>query len=113
MVKFWVEFMSRKRGLLQKGHLQPHRCDAEYSYIVAEDDNERLTALYSERLLILETEKKTDYIVNAVDRGIIYIGQLKSRNVSYSILDCMGNEVKIGKTVLCEMRSRLKFRLTE
>ena len=109
MVKFWVEFMSRKRGLLQKGHLQPHRCDAEYSYIVAEDDNERLTALYSERLLILETEKKTDYIVNAVDRGIIYIGQLKSRNVSYSILDCMGNEVKIGKTVLCENAKPFKI----
>ena len=59
--------------------------------------------------MILETEKKTDYIVNAVDRGIIYIGQLKSRNVSYSILDCMGNEVKIGKTVLCENAKPFKI----
>jgi len=101
MIKFWVEFMSKKRDLLQKSHLSPHRCDAEYSYITASNDTEQLTALYSERLLILEEEKEVSYIINAVDRGRIYIGSDEIRNISYTIVDCMGNEISNGKSVLC------------
>jgi len=100
MIKFWVEFMSKKRDLLQKSHLSPHRCDAEYSYITASNDTEQLTALYSERLLILEEEKEVTYIVNAVDRGRIYIGSDEIRNISYTIIDCIGNEISNGKSVL-------------
>ena len=67
MLKFWLNFMSDKRELLQKSELMPHRCDANYSYVTVRNDGEELHAMYSERLLMLDKPRKRVYVVNAVD----------------------------------------------
>ncbi len=109
MVKFYVEFMSKKRDLLQKSEFRPHRCDAGYSYVTAENETEELTALYSESILILEDNEKTKYIVNAASRGFTYIGSKSEKSVSYKILDCMGNEKDAGEYNLCENPTSFKI----
>ena len=60
MLRFWMSFMSEKRGLLQHGHLSAHRCDANFTVVEAENEDEKLAVLYSERLYRLCG--KTQYI---------------------------------------------------
>ena len=94
MLKFWLNFMSEKRELLQKSELMPHRCDANYSYVTARNDEEELHAMYSERLLMLDKPRKRVYIVNGVDRKPLYVGSNEKAAAHCRILDCTGREVK-------------------
>lgn len=98
MLKFWLGFMSEKRELLQKSALEPHRCDANYSYVTARSVDEELHAMYSERLTTLENPRKRIYIVNAVDRSPLFVTARERFDADCRILDCVGSEV--GKSVV-------------
>ena len=98
MLKFWLGFMSEKRELLQRSALEPHRCDANYSYVTARSGGEELHAMYSERLITLENPRKRIYIVNAVDRSPLFVTERKGFDADCRILDCVGREV--GKSAV-------------
>lgn len=87
MLRFWVRFMSEKRGLLQHGHLSAHRCDANFTVVEAENDDEKLAALYSERLYRLCG--KTQYIVNAFSKEPVVVSS-DARRFRVKVLDCAG-----------------------
>ena len=79
--------MSEKRGLLQHGHLSAHRCDANFTVVEAENDDEKLAALYSERLYRLCG--KTQYIVNAFSKEPVVVSS-DARRFRVKVLDCAG-----------------------
>ena len=108
MLKFWLGFMSDKRELLQKSILEPHRCEANYTYVTAKNDAEELHAMYSERLLMLDDPKKRIYVVNAVDRLPLYICLRDGRaDARYQIFDCTGKKIKESDMTLTDTPAKL------
>lgn len=100
MLKFWLNFMSDKRELLQRSSFEPSRCYANYPSVTARNSKERLTALYAENLLILDELADCVYVVNACGREPIYLGCKQPGVVEYTLIDCMGNEIAGGSLSL-------------
>ena len=96
VLKFWLDFMSRKRELLQKSSFEPSRCYMNYPSVTVRNQNERLTALYGEQLLILDKITPNIYIVNAYTRAPIYVGSSNTYETEYQLLNCMGEETGRG-----------------
>lgn len=100
MLKFWLGFMSDKRELLQKSSFEPSRCYSNYPSVTVRNQNERLTALYGDNLLILDEISPRAYIVNAYTREPVYVGSKQPYEANYRLLDCMGNETGRGLITL-------------
>lgn len=100
MLKFYINFMSEKRALLQKSSFEPSHCYSNYSKVTVRNKEERLTALYGEGMIVFDEVSKKAYVVNAYTREPIYIGSKTEYASEYLILDCMGNEIEQGNITL-------------
>lgn len=100
MLQFWIGFLSEHRGLLQQSSFEPAHCYANYPVVTVRNENERLTALYGERFLMLDRPSPVLYVVNAYGREHVYIGSEQPVSIHWRTLDCMGRETAQGETTL-------------
>ncbi len=100
MLRFWLGFVSEHRELLQQSSFEPAHCYANYPVVTVRNENERLTALYGERFLILDKPSQVLYVVNAYGRETVYMGSEQPFTVRWRTLDCMGRETACGETTL-------------
>ena len=108
MLRFWMSFMSEKRGLLQHSHISAHRCDANFPVVEVENDDEKLAVLYSEHLFRLRGDKK-QYLINAFTDEDIVIQSDKYR-VKVGISDCTGKPL-YNELVMPDSLAALKIPL--
>lgn len=101
MLGFYIGFMSEKRKLLTGSHIAPHRCEANFTCVEAENEAEKLAVLYAERLYTLTSPEKTQYIVNSAFRNGIIIGSEKPEEYEITLLDCTGEIVRKETRRLC------------
>lgn len=102
VIRFWLNFMSEKRELLQKSSFELSRCYANYPVVTVRNEHERLSALYAEQTLVLDEACERVYAVNAAGRAPIYLGSREPYQAAYRCIDCKGVETESGKILLDE-----------
>lgn len=112
MLRFWLGFVSEHRELLQQSSFEPAHCYANYPVVTVRNENERLTALYGERFLILDKPSQVLYVVNAYGRETVYMGSEQPFTVRWRTLDCMAEKPPVERRRSTVRRSRLRFHLT-
>ncbi|MBQ8510013.1 MAG: alpha-galactosidase [Clostridia bacterium] len=100
MVGYYLSVWEKYRSVLLDGEMLYKGYAADYNYASARKDNTQVGAVYSGRIAYLEHPTDEIVLVNASMNKDILIDSSFGGYYSYTITDCMGNEVSAGKIVL-------------
>ena len=94
MLRFWLDFWTRHRAVLMNGELKPYHPEVNYPVVTAENDTEKVIAVYQPDLCV-DVEcvpGKTCYVINATGRAGLVL-DLKFAPASAKLFDTMGNPI--------------------
>ena len=73
MIAHWLRFSQEHRDALLHGSFRPHHFEALYPWIEAENDAERIAAVYVGGTVVPVDAAKTTFVLNATGEGEIFV----------------------------------------
>ena len=102
MIQFYTKYCLENRNVLLDGEFHPAKPLANYPLITGWADDKRITALFDDQVVLVETGKEGSFdLINAKpSTQVVILVDGQQKQYQYVVKDCLGKEIKRETVVL-------------
>ena len=104
MIRFYTDYWLKNRAVLLDGDFHPVSPLTNYPILEGIKGSKKIAIVYNDQVIEIQTEKYTHFDILNAKRStrIIVVATGEKRTYAYSIIDCLGTEIKKETIALTE-----------